>query len=54
MNLLFKTNDERKRRICDRNIHKAMIIPVEIHEINKEFTVTIQPKQSCKLEFEDH
>ena len=38
---------------CDRNIHKAMTIPVDIHEINKRFTVTVQPKNACKLEFFD-
>ena len=53
MNMLFKTKDEIKRRICDGNIHKAMRIPVDIHEINKRFTVTVQPKNACKLEFFD-
>ena len=54
MNILFKTKDEIKRRRCDRNIHKAMIIPVEICETNKRFTVTVQPKNACKLEFSHH
>ena len=36
MNMLFKTKDEIKIRRCDRNIHKAMIIPVDIHETNKK------------------
>ena len=31
MNTLFKNNYEIKRRICDKNIHKAMKIPVDIH-----------------------
>ena len=35
MNKLFKTNDEIKIRICDRIIHKAMRIPVDIHQTNK-------------------
>ena len=43
----FKTKNVRNRRICDRKIHKAMIIPVEIHEENKKFTVTFQPKNTC-------
>ena len=54
MNMLFKTKDERKISRCDRNIHKAMRIPVDIHEWNKKFTVTVQPKNACKLEFLDH
>ena len=35
-------------------IHKAVIIPFDIHEINKKFTVIVQPKNACKLEFVDH
>ena len=31
-----------------------MRIPVDIHEINKKFTFTVQPKNACKLEFVDH
>ena len=54
INMLFKINDARKRRMFDRKIHKAMRIPVEIHEINKKFTITVQPKNACKLEFVDH
>ena len=54
MNMLFKTNSVRKRRICDRKIHKALIIPVEICETNKKFTVKVQPKNACKLELVDH
>ena len=42
--MLFKTDSVRKIRRCDRKIHKAMIIPVDIHEINKKFTVTVQQK----------
>ena len=49
MNMLFKTKDEIKRRRFDRNIHKAMRIPVDIHETNKKFTITVQPKTACKL-----
>ena len=52
--MLFKTKDEMKRRRCDRNIHKAMIIHVEIHETNKKFTAYSFPKNACKLEFADH
>ena len=54
MNMLFKTLDERKRRRCDRNIHKAMIIPVYINEGNKKITVTVQQKNACRLEFTDN
>ena len=49
MGMLFKTKDERKRKRYDINIHKAMRIPVYIHETNKKFTVTVQPKNSCQL-----
>ena len=52
--MLFKANDVRKRSRCDRKIHKAVIIPVEIHERNKKFTVTVKPKNAGKLEFLDH
>ena len=31
-----------------------MIIPVEIHERNKKFTVTFHPQNACILEFADH
>ena len=52
--MLFNTNGLRKRRRRDRKIHKAMRIPVDIHERNERFTVTDQPKNACKLEFADH
>ena len=45
INMLFNTKDERKRSRCDRKIHKAMRITVDIHERNKNFAVTVQPKQ---------
>ena len=44
MNKSFKNNDERKRKICDKSIHKGMRIPVDIHHNNKKFSVTVQPK----------
>ena len=47
MNMLFITKYEIKRRRCDINIHKDMIIPAGIHETNKKFTVTVQPKNGC-------
>ena len=31
-----------------------MIIPVDIHQTNKKIYVTVQPKNSCKLEFADN
>ena len=52
--MLFNTKDEGKRKICDLKIHKAIRIPVDIHERNRTFTVTVQPKSACKLEFVDH
>ena len=54
MNTLFKTNDEIKRRRCYRSIHKDMRITFDIHQKNKRFYVTVQPKNSCKLEFSDN
>ena len=47
MNMLFKTKDEIKRRRFDRNIHKAMRIPVDIHETKKNSTVTVQQNNAC-------
>ena len=44
MNMLFKTKDEIKRRICDGNIHKAMRIPVDIHERNKSSLLQFNQK----------
>ena len=32
MNTLFKNNDERKIRRCDRNIKNAMQIPIDIYQ----------------------
>ena len=49
INTLFKTKDKIKRRICDKIIHTAMIITVDIHKMNKKFSVTVQPKNTCKL-----
>ena len=44
----------KKKRIRDRSIHKAMRITIDIHQINKKFSVTFQPKNACKLEFVDN
>ena len=32
INTLFNNNYERKRRRCDKNIHKAILIPVNIYQ----------------------
>ena len=53
MNTLYKNNDEIKRRRFDKSIHKAMRIPVYIHQTNKTFAVTVQQKHACGLEFVD-
>ena len=45
MNMMFKTNDERKRRRCDKIIHKATIIPAGIHQNNKK--IMLQFNQKC-------
>ena len=54
MNTLFKNTNERKIRRCDKNIHKAMKICVEIYQRIKQFFVTVQPKNACKMESVDH
>ena len=53
MNTFFKINDERKRGICNIIMHKAMIILVDIHQIN-EISLLQLKKGACKLEFADH
>ena len=37
MNTLFKNNYERKRSRCDKNIHKAMRVPGNIHQTNEKY-----------------
>ena len=54
INMLYNTKYEIKISRYDINIHKAIIIPAYIHKINKKFTVTVQPNNSCELEFADH
>ena len=53
MNKLFKNNDRRKRDKYDRNIHKAMIIPVHIYQMNKKLFFMVH-KNACKWEFADN
>ena len=54
MNFLFKNIYGIKRRKYDMNIHKDMRIPVDIYQTNKKLLNTVQPKNTCKLEFADH
>ena len=54
INALFENNYKIKRSICDRNIHKAMWIPVEIYQNNNDFFVTVQPKNGCKMRCVGH
>ena len=54
INTLFKNINEQKRRRCDKDIHKAMQIPVNIYQRNKTFFATVQPKNACKLEITYH
>ena len=54
MNTLFETKYEIKIRIFHKGIHKAVIITVDFHQANKKFSVTVQPKNAYKLEFEYH
>ena len=53
-NTVFKKNDKKKNYICDKIVHKDIRIPVNIHQMNKNFSDTVQPKNACKLEFSDH
>ena len=41
-NTFFETNDKIKRRRCDESILKVMIIPVDIHQTNKNLSFTVQ------------
>ena len=54
MNTLFKNINVRKIMICDKNIHKAIQIPVDIYQRTEKLFVTVQQKNACKLEFADH
>ena len=54
INILFKTNDKIKIGRCDKCIHKYTIIPVDIHQTNKRFSVIVKLKNVCKLEFVYH
>ena len=54
MNTLFQNNHGRKRSKHYKNIHKAMIIPVDIYQTNKKLFVTVLPKNACKLEYADY
>ena len=51
---MFNPKYERKRRMFDKRIHEDMRIPVDIHQTNKKFSVTVQPKNAYKLELLDH
>ena len=44
MNKLFKNNYARKISKCDINIHKAMIISVEIYQTNKNRLLQLNQK----------
>ena len=45
MNTLFYNNNELKRRRCDRNIHKAMQIPVDIYQKIKIYLLQFNNKK---------
>ena len=53
MNTLFENNDERKRSICDRNIHKAMQIPVNIIKKNKISLLHFNQKTHVNFNFQN-
>ena len=44
MNTFFNNSYGRKRRKYDINIHKAMIITVDIYQTNRKLFVKVQPK----------
>ena len=48
---MFKNSNEIKINKCDRSIHKATGILVYIRQTNNKFSVLVQPKNACKLEF---
>ena len=50
VNNLFKNYDKRKRRQCDRIIHKAVIIHDDIYQRKYKFSDTVQPESLCRLE----
>ena len=52
--IFLKNINEIKGRRCDKSIHKAMRILVEIYHTNKTFFVKVQPKNVCKLGFADN
>ena len=54
MNSLFKNNGKIIRRRRDRNIHKAMQVPVDINQTNKKTICYSSTKNAFKLEFADH
>ena len=53
MNTFLNTNDERNIGICNRIIHKVMIILFDIHQKNINYLLQLK-KIACKLEFSDH
>ena len=43
-----------QRYIYNTNIYKAIIIPDGIYQTNNKLFVTVNPKNTCKLEFSNH
>ena len=48
-NALFKTDNERKKRRCDKIKHKAMIITAIIHQTNKNSVLYSNQKMHVKI-----
>ena len=51
---MFKNINGIKISIFNKNIKEAMQIPVNIYQRTKKLFVTVQPANTCKLEFLDH
>ena len=58
INTLFKTDDKRKRRRCDKIIHKAIRVTAEIHKTNKNSVLQSNQKMhvnwNLRIIFGDH
>ena len=54
LNMFLTTYEKRKIRRRNKIIRKAMVISVDIHQMNKKFSATVQPKNVCNLELADH
>ena len=54
MKKMFEKNNGRKRRKFNINEHKAVRIPELICQNNNIFFVTVNPRNTCRMDFADH